>query len=338
MFNSIIRTSLVPKFIYRAIIRAQLFDRLREEKKIFFSSFGESKSDLIDSLKSSPIAMSVDEANSQHYEVPSDFFVNILGPGLKYSCCYYPKECSLRDAERYMLDLYCTRAEINDGDSILDLGCGWGSFTLFAAEKFPNSTITSISNSSSQVNYIMEQAGKRKLNNIIAFAQDVNSLKLNDKFDCIVSIEMFEHVRNYKSLMHVLSSYLNEGGRLFVHHFCHKFLAYSFDPGSSWMAKNFFSDGLMPSDDLLLYFQDDLSLDKKWMVNGMHYSKTCYHWLENLYKNKNKINYIFRDYYEDPSLMFQYWDLFIRSCAQLFSYNSGLEWYVTHNLFRKKPR
>jgi cyclopropane-fatty-acyl-phospholipid synthase len=336
MLNYLLSNSLLPKVAYRIGIYYQIKDRLNSEKKLFDTSHGDNKTSLISSLKNSEIALSTKEANSQHYEVPTDFYRHILGPKLKYSCCYYQNAKTLVDAETEMLDLYCKRAGITNEQNILDLGCGWGSFTLYAANKFPDSQFTAVSNSSTQKKYIDDVVSKHRLKNVITLTEDVNNLQLNEKYDRVVSIEMFEHVRNYQHLLEKISSWLCPQGKLFIHHFCHQYLTYPFNPEDSWMAKHFFKNGLMPSEDLLLFFNDHLVIDSRWRVNGKHYAKTCDHWLENLYQNKNEILSLFNNHYDNPKLQYEYWDLFIRACAQLFAFNSGNEWFVTHCLFKKR--
>ena len=335
MLEKLIATALIPKFVYKSVINAQIKARLRDETKCFKSSHGQTKIALINSLKQSEIALSTDIANAQHYEVPTEFYKHILGPKMKYSCCLYEGNISLATAEDKMLELYCQRAGVIDGQEILDLGCGWGSFTLYAAKKYPNCKITSISNSATQKQYILQQADQLDLTNIEVITADINNLQLDTSFDLVISIEMFEHIRNYKTLFSNINHWLKDSGKLFVHYFCHQYLTYTFDTNNSWMAKHFFADGIMPSEDLLMFFKSNLQVENRWRVHGTHYAKTCYDWLHNLYHNKQEIMQIFATHYDNPKLMYQYWDLFIRACAQLFAFNGGNEWFVTHYLFKK---
>lgn len=335
MLDYLLKNSLLPKIAYRIGIHLQIKDRLKSEKYLFDRSFGENKMELIKILKDSKIALSTEEANTQHYEVPTDFYRHILGPKLKYSCCSYLNANTLAEAETEMLDLYFKRAGIGNEQNILDLGCGWGSFTLYAANKFPGSHFTAVSNSSTQKKYIDDMISKHNLRNVTTVTADINNLNLNDQYDRIVSIEMFEHVRNYQYLLEKIYSWLCPQGQLFVHHFCHQYLTYPFNPEDSWIAKHFFANGLMPSEDILLYFNNELVVNNRWRVNGKHYTKTCYHWLDNLYKNKKEIMKLFDSHYDSPKLQYEYWDIFIRTCAQLFSFNSGNESFVTHYLFKK---
>ncbi len=320
-------------YLLRLGVHYQIIKRLYQEKNMYKKTHGANKLELINQLKQSEIALSTKTANAQHYEVPTDFFKYILGPRLKYSCCYYDNDANLAQAETNMLALYCQRAQLNDGQHILDLGCGWGSLSLYLAEKFPNAVITAVSNSASQKHYIELIANNNNYTNLTVMTADVNQLALSQSFDRVVSIEMFEHIRNYQQLLANIASWLKPNGKLFVHHFCHHHFAYPFNSTNSWLARNFFQDGLMPSEDLLLFFQNDLTFEQRWRVNGKHYSQTCYAWLNNLFTYKQQILALFRQHYDNnPLLRFYHWELFIRACAQLFAYRNGHEWFVTHYL------
>lgn len=336
MLNSLLRHGLIPTTVIKLAIYLQIKDRLQQEKRAFEKSCGQCKHDLIQQLSNSQIALSTDVANQQHYTVPTAFFELILGPYLKYSCCWYDSRvASLAQAEVAMLKLYCQRANIKNGQRILDLGCGWGSLSLFLAKHYPDCTITAVSNSATQKAYIENQCQQHGYQQVKVMTCDVNQLTLTQQYDRIVSIEMFEHVRNYKQLLHNISQWLDKDGLLFVHHFCHDYLAYPFNSQDSWLARHFFQDGLMPSHDLLLSFQDHMKCVDYWQVNGLCYTKTCYDWLTNLYRNKNAILQIFSEHHPDPKLYFQYWVIFIRSCAQLFAFDRGKQWFVGHYLFNK---
>ena len=236
-----------------------------------------------------------------------------------------------------MLKLYIDRADIKDGHEVLDLGCGWGSFSLYIAERYPDINVTSVSNSSDQIAYIKNEVHKRGLSNIKAFRMDVNNLELNKQFDRIVSIEMFEHLRNYKLILNSLNHALKSDGKLFIHIFCHKKLTYLYEVKNNldWMTKYFFQGGIMPSKDIFQYFEGELEMINQWDINGNHYSKTCKAWLKNHYKNKKKILDIFDKHYDEPKIWFNRWRIFFLSCEAFFALNNGKEYFVGHYLFKK---
>ncbi len=317
----------------RQRLREELIDQPEEQQRRYQT--------LIEELRQSPIAIETDAANEQHYEVATDFYLASLGKRLKYSCAYYPEEnTSLDQAEEHMLSLYSDRAELDDNQHILELGCGWGSLTLWMAEHYPNSRITAVSNSSTQKEHIDQKCQQLGFNNVTVITADINALELEaDQFDRAISIEMFEHMRNYKQLLKRISTWLKPSGKLFVHIFAHRNLMYPFDVKSEqdWMSKYFFTGGLMPSIDTLLHFQDQLNLETRWLVNGAHYEKTCNHWLEKTDQNKERIINAFKKDYsdKDAELWFHRWRIFYMSCAELFGLNSGSEWVVAHYLFNK---
>ena len=308
------------------------------KKRLNDSSIKSSKSKIIDLLSSGTVAEKTNDANEQHYEVPPNFFKEVLGANLKYSCSLFDDVDDLNSAEIKMLDLYIKRADIKDGQNILDLGCGWGSFSLYAARRYPNSRITSVSNSIDQINYIQNEAKNRGLNNIEAIKMDVNNLDLDNKFDRIISIEMFEHLRNYKLILNSLNDLLKDDGRLFIHIFCNKELTYLYEIKNNfdWMTKYFFLGGIMPSKDIFKYFDEDLVVINQWTVNGNHYSKTCKAWLKNHYRNKAKILEIFNSHYDRPIVWFNRWRIFFLSCEAFFSLNEGNEYFVSHYLLKKR--
>ncbi|MEW4489946.1 cyclopropane-fatty-acyl-phospholipid synthase family protein [Thalassoglobus sp. JC818] len=290
---------------------------------------------------SSPIALATEEANDQHYEVPAEFFQYVLGPHLKYSCCHWEDGAtSLRQAEESALSISCQRAELKDGHSILDLGCGWGSLSLWMAERFPKSQVTAVSNSSSQKRFIESQAKARGLENIKVMTEDINNFAPHDRFDRVVSVEMFEHVRNHRELFRRIHHWLKPDGLLFVHVFAHKQQSYFFeDQGpQDWMTRFFFSGGMMPSEDLFLNYQDDLKLMNRWSWNGRNYEKTSNAWLQSMDENKGHILSIFDEAYgkEQSRIWFQRWRIFFMACAELFGYRDGNEWKVCHYLFRNQ--
>jgi cyclopropane-fatty-acyl-phospholipid synthase len=297
----------------------------------------------IKGLINSPLAVHTDEANQQHYEVPSDFFFHVLGKNLKYSSCYWDKNTNtLDEAEDAALKTSVERAQIQNGMRILELGCGWGSLTLFMAKQFPDSQIVAISNSSSQKAFIDEQAKKRNLKNVLVLTRDISkleSLALEfESFDRVVSIEMFEHFKNYQLLLEKISNVLNPNGKLFVHIFTHREYSYPFETEGedNWMGKYFFTGGQMPSHYLLHFFQKHLKLENTWAWDGTHYQKTSEAWLENMDKNKNIIMPLMdKTYGADSVLWFNRWRVFFMSCAELFGYNKGTQWGVSHYLFSK---
>ena len=328
---SIAEVGLIPDVFIKTAVRFITKKRLNE------SGIHENKLNVIKSISEGGIAEKTDDANEQHYEVPPEFFKYALGKNLKYSCSFFDKTDSLDEAEKSMIELYIERADIQEGHDILDLGCGWGSFSLYVAEKYPSVSITAVSNSKDQIAFIQNEAKRRGLFNIKASKMDVNNLDLDNKFDRIVSIEMFEHLRNYKLILNSLNSLLKPDGRLFVHIFCHKELTYFYEIKNNydWMTKYFFEGGIMPSQDIFKYFDDELEVINQWDVNGNHYAQTCKAWLNNHYKNKDKILDIFDKHYDKPKIWFNRWRIFFLSCEAFFAINNGREYFVSHYLFKK---
>ncbi|MCU0411738.1 MAG: cyclopropane-fatty-acyl-phospholipid synthase family protein, partial [Bacteroidetes bacterium] len=296
---------------------------------------------MIERLRKSPIAVHTTDANEQHYEVPTDFFKLVLGRNMKYSSGYWRDGItSLDRSEEDMLALTCERAELADGMKVLELGCGWGSLTLFMAAKYPKARITAVSNSRTQKDYIDAEAKKRGLKNVRVLTADVNRFAIKERFDRVVSVEMFEHMRNYQRLLEKVASFLKPDGKLFVHIFTHKDFAYLFEvrDESDWMSKYFFTGGIMPSDDLLLYCADDVVIEKHWHVPGEHYEKTSEAWLARMDENKEAIMPILARTYGEAQATkwWVYWRVFFMACAELWGYRDGSEWMVSHYLFRKR--
>ena len=325
-------------FIPDALIK--IAARYISNRRLIEQSDDENKDKIISVLSRGAVAEKTHDANEQHYEVPPEFFSYVLGTNLKYSCSLFDDTDSLDDAEESMLKLYIDRADIKDGHEVLDLGCGWGSFSLYVAERYPDINITSVSNSSDQIAYIKNEVHKRGLLNIKAFRMDVNNLELNKQFDRIVSIEMFEHLRNYKLILNSLNHALKSDGKLFIHIFCHKKLTYLYEVKNNldWMTKYFFQGGIMPSKDIFQYFEGELEMINQWDINGNHYSKTCKAWLKNHYKNKKKILDIFDKHYDEPKIWFNRWRIFFLSCEAFFALNNGEEYLVAHYLFKKRDQ
>ena len=329
---------LLPDALLRLGIRRMCAQRLLDERAGGVAAQAERQAQLIAQLRHSPLAIETAAANAQHYELPPAFFGHCLGPRLKYSCCYYPRgDETLAAAEEAMLLLYGERAELADGQHILELGCGWGSLTLWMAERYPNARITAVSNSHGQRRYIEAQCRLRGLVNVRVVTQDVNTLRMPPaQFDRCVSVEMFEHMRNYPALMQRIAGWLVPGGKLFVHIFAHRELAYPFETtgADNWMGRHFFTGGLMPAADTLLHFQQDLAIERRWQLEGTHYAKTANHWLERQDCQRGEVMEILRDAYsEHASLWFQRWRMFWMACAELFGYAGGQEWLVAHYRF-----
>jgi len=292
-------------------------------------------------LARSPIAIDTDEANRQHYEVPTRFFLQVLGPRMKYSSCVWPEGVdSLANAENAMLDLTCKRAEIVDGMDILELGCGWGSLTLWMAEQYPRSRIFAVSNSATQRAHIQTQALDRGLCNVEVRTCDVNEFDPKRKVDRIVSVEMFEHMRNPGKLLDRAADWLKPDGKLFLHAFTHNGSPYLFqDSGDpdDWMSKYFFTGGMMPSPDLLPKASGALVLEEDWEVNGLEYSKTLEAWLDRQDERRDGLMPILAKAYgeREAPVWFQRWRMFWMACSELFKYKGGTEWPVHHYRLKK---
>jgi cyclopropane-fatty-acyl-phospholipid synthase len=259
---------------------------------------------------------------------------------MKYSSGYWMRhDVSFDQSEEDMLKITTERAELEDGQSILELGCGWGSLTLFMAKRFPHANITAVSNSRTQKNYIDAQAIARGLKNVHVITADMNTFAIEKKFDRVVSVEMFEHMRNYQKLLKNVASFLKDDGKLFVHIFTHKDIAYLYDATDErdWIGKYFFTGGIMPSDHLLMYFADDVKIEKHWRVSGQHYQKTSEAWLTNTDKHHREIMPILKTTYGEEHALkwWVYWRVFFMSCAELWGYDEGNEWIVSHYLFKK---
>lgn len=333
-------TGLVPDSVIRTGIRRLLESKRREIRAGDIEYAANELNQFVATMNESPIALLPELANEQHYEVPAGFFASVMGEHLKYSCGYWPSGVtSLTDSEAAALRLTVQRADIQDGQQILDLGCGWGSLSLWIAERFPNCAVTAVSNSTSQREFIVARAKQRKLDNIHVLVQDMNEFVSDDRFDRIVSVEMFEHMRNYGELFASINRWLAPGGRFFMHIFCHYSTPYEYiDKGAGdWMSRYFFSGGIMPSAELPLRFADHLSIEKRWQLNGNHYAKTCDAWLARMDSNKSEIMPLLAACYGEPNaaLWWQRWRIFFMACSELFKYRRGEEWYVSHYLFRK---
>jgi cyclopropane-fatty-acyl-phospholipid synthase len=296
---------------------------------------------LIRSLGQGPIAISVDAANEQHYEVPAAFFEHVLGARLKYSCGYWDSATpDLDAAEEKMLALSAERAGIEDGMTILDLGCGWGSFTLWAAERYPNAQLLGVSNSRLQRELILRRASERGLGNVRVETSDINDFAPSERFDRIVSVEMLEHVRNHPALFERMAGWLAPQGAVFAHIFCHRSRAYTYEvqSASDWMAQHFFTGGMMPSEGLFRRYQEHLQLRDQWRVDGRHYQRTCDAWLAKLDAQREVVMPILRQGYgKEAEHWFHRWRLFFMACSELFGYGQGEEWFVAHYRWDGSP-
>ena len=323
-----------PELLLRAGTRHLLRRRLRQSVWGDAESRRQEEAELVQRLTKGPIAISVDAANEQHYEVPEPFFEHVLGPRLKYSCCYWdPTVPNLGAAEEAMLALTASRAGVEDGMRILDLGCGWGSFALWAAERFPSSQILAVSNSRLQRAFILRRALENGLTNLDVQTSDINDFHPDARFDRVVSIEMMEHVRNHRALFERIARWLAPGGSAFAHIFCHRSQSYTYEAEdeSDWMARSFFTGGMMPAESLFHRYQEHLHLRKQWRVGGEHYHKTCDAWLDRLDRNRDQILPILADGYgNDATRWFHRWRLFFIACSELFAYRGGDEWFVSH--------
>ncbi len=330
----------LPDWVIRRGIRGLLRRRLREIDLSDCRTRREHLRRFLARNADQSIALVPDKANRQHYEVPSGFFQLVLGARLKYSSAIWPEGVDTLDqAEEAMLDLTCRRAALADGLDILELGCGWGSLTIWMAEHYPKSRILAVSNSRSQKKFIDESCAARGLDNVRVVTADVNEFDIDQLFDRVVSVEMFEHVHNHRRLMRRIGSWLRPDGKLFIHVFCHRDYAYDFDVdgADNWMGRHFFSGGIMPSDDMFLYLQDSLTIEEHWRVPGRHYARTAQAWLENLDRRRTQVVSLFGSKGDgsDPGVMFRRWRLFFMACQELFAYRGGQEWWVSHYLFQR---
>ena len=339
MLTTLAEKRFLPDRAIRYGIRRLLAERLRRSRLE-----GENAATFATWLKSvEGVAVATDDANAQHYEVPAGFFRHSLGPRLKYSCGYWPERTTtLEESEVAMLQLTCQRAELTDGQRVLELGCGWGSLSLWMAEQYPKSQITAMSNSASQREYIEGQAKQRGLTNLQVLTANIAEFEPQGQYDRVVSVEMFEHVRNYQVLLGRIRRWLAEEGKLFVHIFCHRKYAYPFeldvDNGSdsqNWMTQHFFTGGVMPSFELFRQFDEQMQVSADWWVDGMHYARTCEAWLRQLDAHRQQaLQELAQGTNPAPlPVQLQRWRMFFMACAELFAYDAGRQWGVGHYLF-----
>ena len=334
----IAEAGLAPDFLTRMGIRRLLKNRLAQN-----SNAEDQTRSLLAAMSQGPLAVSTEDANEQHYEVPPDFCVLMLGRRLKYSCAFYEGGAtSLDEAELEMLKLTAQRAGLADGQRILELGCGWGSLTLYVAERYPSSEIVAVSNSNLQREYIEAEVKTRGLDNVVVQTADMNEFGTDQRFDRVLSVEMFEHMRNYELLFERIAGWLESDGKLFFHIFCHQNAPYLFtvDSDQDWMAKHFFTGGVMPSYDLPLKFDRHLAIEERWRVSGQNYASTCQDWLNNLDQQKMAaLAALASGDHPDPShRQYHRWRMFVMACQELFAYRGGDEWFVGHYLMSQTDR
>lgn len=334
---------LLPDQVIRLGIRGLLRERLAELSVHDTVSREVLLQEHVKHMQQGPIALLPEKANEQHYEVPAEFFRRVLGEQRKYSCCYWGDKLDAKDlnhAEELALAETAAHADLKDGQAILELGCGWGSLSLWMAANYPNSRIVSVSNSLSQGEAIRELAQQRGLRNLEVITADMNDFTTVQQFDRVVSVEMFEHMRNWPALFARVRSWLKPQGQFFMHVFVHQTTPYRFEnrDASDWMSRHFFSGGMMPSIDLPLAFQDDLKLEQRWLWNGQHYAKTCNAWLANMDRQRPALWPVFEQTYgkDFAKIWWQRWRIFFMACAELFDYRGGNEWLVAHYRFSRR--
>lgn len=327
----------VPDRVIRWGIRRLCAQRIEQ------CASGPSPKDFAEQMRLGPVAPDPEKANQQHYEVPAALFEASLGARLKYSCCLWPEGVTTLDqAEEAALDATCRHAQLADGQDILELGCGWGSLSLWMAEKFPASRILSVSNAAPQRRFIEQRAAERGLRNLELVTCDMNDFSTERLFDRVVSVEMFEHMRNYEVLLQRIASWLNDDGKLFTHIFCHKAYAYAFESNGAadWLAEHFFTGGIMPNFAIFDQFQRDMKSTDSWRWSGKHYEKTANAWLQNLDANRMNLMPVLESLYgkRAAAKWFQRWRIFFMSCAELWGYRDGSEWFVGHYLLEPVKR
>jgi cyclopropane-fatty-acyl-phospholipid synthase len=340
LLDTLLASGLVPDAVIRVGIRRLLKQRL-ETLPIDAGAATEAYiRGFFEACGQSPVAVHTRTANEQHYEVPTAYFQHVLGPHLKYSSGLWDLSrtqdlvADLPDSEAAMLALTCERAGLADGQAILELGCGWGSLTLWMAEHYPGATIVAVSNSQTQRAHIEAAARARGLTNLEVRTADMNEFEPGQRFDRVVSVEMMEHMRNHRALLQRITGWLAPGGRIFVHIFTHRQVPYLFEAvdDNDWMGRYFFAGGMMPPADLFAQFPDVVRVAQQWVVDGRHYARTSEAWLQKQDRERDKIWPIFEQAYGagQARRWWNYWRIFYMACAELFAWRDGQEWFVSH--------
>ncbi len=331
---------VLPDPLVRVGMRRLLGQRLRQERRKDNRRNDPSTQAFADEMRSEPVAVATTDANKQHYELPSEFFAAVLGPYLKYSSCFWSDDArNLADAEERMLELTCKRAGVEDGMDVLDLGCGWGSFSMWVVRHYPRCRVLAVSNSRTQAEFIRARCPSEALDRLEVVTADMNDFGTDRNFDRVVSVEMFEHMRNWARLFERVAGWLRPDGAFFQHVFCHQRYAYLYSDESAgdWMARHFFTGGIMPSQDLPLRCDDHLQVVDQWRVGGLHYSLTLEAWLAEMDRNRERLLPVFAQTYGDDSeRWFARWRMFFMACSELFRYCGGDEWFVAHTLMRPR--